>query len=92
MFMVMTIKQKTVLALGLHNVRYSENSYNGSKKINNENKNIILNCGYGNGVSVLDAIYEFQKQLGKKIKVKVKDRRKGDMEEIIANNKKIKRF
>ncbi len=62
------------------------------KKINNENKNIILNCGYGNGVSVLDAIYEFQKQLGKKIKVKVKDRRKGDMEEIIANNKKIKRF
>ena len=62
------------------------------KKINNENKNIILNCGYGNGVSVLDAIYEFQKQLGKKIKVKVKDRRKGDMEEIIANNKKIKGF
>ena len=55
-------------------------------------KSIILNCGYGNGISVLDAINEFQKQIKKNIKIKFLNRRKGDMEQIISDNKKIKRY
>ena len=61
------------------------------KKINENKKSIILNCGYGKGVSVTQAIKEFEKQIKKKIIVNIKKRRKGDMEMIIANNKKIKK-
>ena len=61
-------------------------------KINKENKSVILNCGYGKGISVNDAIKEFQKQTKKKFKITIKKRRKGDMEEIIADNSKIKKF
>ena len=62
------------------------------KKINKEKKSIILNCGYGKGISVLEAVKEFQKQTKKKIKVIVKGRRKGDMEKITAGISKIKKF
>ncbi len=61
-------------------------------KIKINKKSIILNCGYGNGISVLDAINEFQKQIKKNIKIKFLNRRKGDMEQIISDNKKIKRY
>ncbi len=62
------------------------------KKIINEKKSLTLNCGYGKGISVLEAIKEFQKQTKKKFRITVKNRRKGDMEEIIADISKIKRF
>ena len=52
-------------------------------KINKTKKSVILNCGYGNGISVQDAVNEFQKHL-KKILIFYKNRRKGDMEYIIA--------
>ena len=55
-------------------------------------KSIILNCGYGKGVSVLEAVNEFQNQIKKNILVKYKKRRKGDMEKIISNNSRIKNF
>ena len=62
------------------------------KRINKIKKSIILNCGYGNGISVLDVVKEFQKQIKKNIKIKYKNKRKGDMEKIVSNNKKIKKF
>ncbi len=62
------------------------------KKIQKEKKSITLNCGYGTGISVLDAVKEFQKQTRKKIKIMIKERRKGDMEEITACVSKIKKF
>ena len=55
-------------------------------------KSIILNCGYGKGVSVLEAVNEFQNQIKKNILIKYKKRRKGDMEKIISNNSRIKNF
>ena len=61
-------------------------------KINSKKESITLNCGYGKGISVLEAVNEFQKQIGRKIDVKIKDRRKGDMQEIIANISDIKKF
>ena len=62
------------------------------KKIKNKKRSVILNCGYGKGISVLEAVHAFQKQIKRKIKIEYKDRRKGDMEKIIANNSKIKKF
>ena len=61
-------------------------------KIKNIRKSVILNCGYGKGISVLEAIREFEKQTKKKFKINFKNRRKGDMEEIIADASNIKKF
>lgn len=61
------------------------------REISRKQKSIILNCGYGKGVSVMQAIKEFEKQIKKKIIINFKKRRKGDMEMIIANNSKIKK-
>ncbi len=61
-------------------------------KINRKKKSITLNCGYGKGISVYEAINEFQNQTGKKFKLNIRGRRKGDMEEIIADISKIKKF
>ena len=35
---------------------------------------------------------EFDRQIKQKIKIKFQDRRQGDMEMLIANNKKLKNF
>jgi len=61
-------------------------------KINTYNKSIILNCGYGKGLSVLEVINEFKKFAKKKIKINYKKRREGDMVKIIANVNKLKNF
>ena len=58
-------------------------------KISYINKSVILNCGYGKGISVLQAANEFKKQSNKSVEILFKKRRKGDMEKIIAVNKKI---
>ena len=61
-------------------------------KIFNVKKSIILNCGYGYGISVLKVINIFKKVTKKKIKIIVKTKRKGDMEKIISVSKKLKNF
>ena len=60
-------------------------------KINTFNKSIILNCGYGKGLSVLEVINEFKKFTKNKIKINFKIRRQGDMNKIIANVSKLKK-
>lgn len=62
------------------------------KKIDRLNKSIILNCGYNQGLSVMQVAKEFQKQTNKKIKVIKKERRHGDLAKIIASNIKLKKF
>jgi len=61
-------------------------------KISKIKKSVILNCGYGFGVSVLQVIKTFQKITKKNIKIKIKKRRSGDMEKIISINSKLKKF
>lgn len=56
-----------------------------------KNKNIILNCGYNKGYSVLEIINEFSQVLNKKIKLKFLKRRRGDVEVIYSNNKLLKK-
>ena len=62
------------------------------KKLNKTKKSVILNCGYSRGLSVKQVIDEFKKNIKKKIKIVYLPRRKGDMEKITADNKKLRKF
>ena len=62
------------------------------KKISLINKSTILNCGYGRGISVLEALNAFKKYSKNKIKIVIKDRRAGDMEKIVASNERLLKF
>jgi UDP-glucose 4-epimerase len=62
------------------------------QKISKLNKSITLNCGYGKGLSVKQVVNEFKIQIKKNIKINFLPRRLGDMEMIIADNKKLKKF
>ena len=61
-------------------------------KIDKTKKSVILNVGYGIGTTVLEVVKSFEKFSKKKIKINFYPRRKADLKEIIADNKKIKKF
>ena len=61
-------------------------------KIDNINKSTILNCGYNNGISVIQVAKEFQKQAKKKVLIIRALKRKGDLAKIIASNNKLNKF
>jgi UDP-glucose 4-epimerase len=52
-------------------------------------KSFEINCGYGQPLSVLEVVNNFSKITGAKIMINNKSRRKGDMEKIYCNNKKL---
>ena len=62
------------------------------KKINKKKKSIILNCGYGKGISVIQATDAFIKYSHKKVKLVYEKRRPGDLASSIASNNKIKKY
>ena len=62
------------------------------KYISTSKKNIILNCGYGKGYSVLEIIKNFEKYSKRKINIKFKKRRAGDLSSVICNNRKLVKF
>ena len=53
-------------------------------------KNLILNCGYGKGYSVLDIVKKYEVLINKKLIIKFMKPRHGDIDVIFANNKKLK--
>lgn len=55
------------------------------------NKNIILNCGYNKGYSILQIINKFSQIIKKKIKINFLKRRNGDLEEIYSDNKLLRK-
>lgn len=61
-------------------------------KINSLNKSVVLNCGYGKGLSVLQVIKEFKKFSKHKIKVNYMKGRKGDIVKMVSNTTKLKNF
>ena len=61
-------------------------------KIFKINRSVTLNCGYGFGISVLNVINAFQKITKNKIKIIIKNKRKGDMEKIISISNNLKKF
>jgi len=61
-------------------------------KMNNLNKSVILNCGYNQGISVLQVAKEFKNQSKKKVEIIKVRKRPGDLGKIIASNTKLNNF
>ena len=61
-------------------------------KISLIKKSVILNCGYGKGISVMKVAKEFKTQSKNKVNILIQDRRAGDMEKTVAENKKLLKF
>ena len=85
-------KDGTCIRDYIHVSDISEIHYKVLLKINKYNISTILNCGYGKGISVYDAIKEFKKYANKNLKIVEFPNRKGDMVKIIASNKKLMNF
>ena len=63
------------------------------KKIEEAKKSVILNCGYGKGVSVKEVVDKFIKISKKKdVSVTILKKRPADIESSIANNNNLKNF
>lgn len=60
--------------------------------ISKKKKSILFNCGYNKPLSVLDIIKKFENILKKKIIVKIKKKRLGDIEKIFCNNSMQKKL
>lgn len=52
-------------------------------------KSLLLNCGYGDPLSVMEIIQAFSKVIKKKIIINFKAKRVGDVEKIYCDNKKL---
>ncbi len=52
----------------------------------------IFNLGSGNGISVLEAIYAFEKMSGKKLHYRIGPRRAGDIVAVYADNEKARKM
>ena len=61
------------------------------KYIDTKSKSVILNCGYGKGYSVMDIVNIFRK-INKKIIINFTKKRPGDVANVYADVKKIKRI
>ena len=53
---------------------------------------LILNCGYGRGISVLNVLKSAKKLFRKNIKIIIRDRREGDLAKVVAEANKIKKI
>ena len=61
------------------------------KKINLNRKNLLLNCGYGKGFSILKVINIFEKLTKAKLKKNIKQKRTGDIVRMVSNNYNLKK-
>jgi len=62
------------------------------EKIEKLKKSIVLNCGYGKGISVKQVVNEFIKIVNKKANIVVLKRRPEDIVSSTANNTKLRNF
>jgi len=52
-------------------------------------ENLVLNCGYGNGLSVLDVLETLDSVTGQLVNRELKPRRQGDPHTLIASNQRL---
>ena len=76
----------------IHVSDLSKIHYEMLKFIDKNKKSYVLNCGYGKGYTVLEVIKKFQKIIQKKIKIRLKPKRKGDIIISFSNNSKIQKL
>ena len=85
-------KDGTCIRDYIHVSDISEIHYKVLLKISKKRISTILNCGYGKGISVNDAIKEFKRFANKNLKVIKYPNRSGDMVRVICDNSKLKKF
>ena len=61
-------------------------------KLNNLSKSVVLNCGYGRGLSVFEVMKEFRNFSKNNVEINFMQRRNGDIVEMVSNTKKLKKF
>jgi len=61
------------------------------KKLHTFSKGFILNCGYGNGLSVIKIVKTFEKIAKKNFLINILKKRKNEVSNIYADNNKIKK-
>jgi UDP-glucose 4-epimerase len=61
-------------------------------KDSKKNRSIVLNCGYGKGLSVLKVVNNFKKFSKNKVRVKFENRRTAEIIESVANVSKLKKY
>ena len=76
----------------IHVSDISDIHYKVLSKIAKFKTSIVLNCGYGKGISVSDTVKEFKKYASKDLKIVRFPNRKGDMVKIIGDNSKLKKL
>lgn len=59
------------------------------KYLENKKESFLINCGYGRGYSVLDVVKNFEFVTNKKFKLVFKKKRRGDIDNIIADTTKL---
>ena len=57
--------------------------------IHRPGENLVLNCGYGNGLSVLEVLDALDRNLGRQIPRAMKPRRPGDPPMLVASNRRL---
>lgn len=57
--------------------------------IEHPGENLVMNCGYGRGLSVLEVLNAVDRQLNSPIKREMKGRRAGDPPELISSNRRL---
>ena len=75
----------------IHVVDLAEIHIKFLKYITEKSKSIVVNCGYGKGYSVKDVANLFKK-INKKVVINYKPRRDGDVAQVFADTKKIKKL
>ena len=85
-------KDGTCIRDYIHVSDISEIHFKVLSKIEKLKTSIVLNCGYGKGISVNDAVKEFKKYANKNLKIDRFPKRKGDMVKVISDNSKLKKF
>ncbi len=76
----------------IHIIDLSKIHYKLAKIIRNKKINLIINCGYGTGYSVLSVVRKFNSLFHKKIEFQFKEKRKNEIEYSVASTKKLKKF
>lgn len=57
--------------------------------VRNPNENLVLNCGYGKGLSVLEVLDAMDRHTNQPLKRVMQDRRAGDPPELVAANARL---
>ena len=57
--------------------------------IERPDENLVMNCGYGNGLSVLEVLDALDRSLNRPLRREMKPRRAGDPPALVASNQRL---